>query len=62
MQQPALSQEEGVPPATTTATREAQEPPVVVLSIVLEGKPKLLSVSATHHPSVRADPQGMQPG
>jgi hypothetical protein len=29
---------------------------------VLEGKPKLLSVSATRRPSVRADPQGMQPG
>jgi hypothetical protein len=28
---------------------------------VLEGKPKL-DVSATRRPSVRADPQGMQPG
>jgi hypothetical protein len=29
---------------------------------VLVGKPRLLGVSATHRPSVRADPQGMQPG
>jgi len=29
---------------------------------VLEGKLKLLGVSATRRPSVRADPQGMQPG
>ena len=33
-----------------------------VVLVVLEGKPKLLGVSVTRRPSVRADPQGMQPG
>ena len=33
-----------------------------IRSIVLEGNLDLLCVSAPRRPSVRADPQGMQPG